>query len=228
MQDGLKSTNIPIWHRMNHVSWSLRLFFQKPPLEGRLNTKLGDHDTPNGHNHWVILFYYVWGPRTNRNSLQYHLVEGMATYDFTLHLRISDHTTWFWRCVGTTFGHFLLGSHNFMVTALGSCVKWPWQCPTLTFVGHVYYKEFIILSQPFEIGEHMFELEALQDFHAQLVPRLIYYTTWSSNSIEFSSRHPCMVTRNLSHGISLQHNVGTKSTLLMGPHTFKWGLSKIM
>ena len=22
------------------------------------------------------------------------------------------------------FGHFLLGSHNFMVTALGSCVKW--------------------------------------------------------------------------------------------------------
>ena len=24
-----------------------------------------------------------------------------------------------------TFGHFLLGSHNFMVTALGSCVKWP-------------------------------------------------------------------------------------------------------
>ena len=24
------------------------------------------------------------------------------------------------------FGHFLLGSHNFMVTALGSCVKWPY------------------------------------------------------------------------------------------------------
>ena len=23
------------------------------------------------------------------------------------------------------FGHFHLGSHNFMVTALGSCVKWP-------------------------------------------------------------------------------------------------------
>ena len=27
--------------------------------------------------------------------------------------------------LGTAFGHFLLGSHNFMVTALGSCVKWP-------------------------------------------------------------------------------------------------------
>ena len=27
--------------------------------------------------------------------------------------------------VGMAFGHFLLGSHNCMVTALGSCVKWP-------------------------------------------------------------------------------------------------------
>ena len=31
----------------------------------------------------------------------------------------------FWRCVGTVFGLFLLGPHNFMVTALGLCVKWP-------------------------------------------------------------------------------------------------------
>ena len=29
------------------------------------------------------------------------------------------------KCLGTAFGHFHLGSHNFMVTALGSCVKWP-------------------------------------------------------------------------------------------------------
>ena len=27
--------------------------------------------------------------------------------------------------LGQTFGHFLLGSHNFMVMALGPCVKWP-------------------------------------------------------------------------------------------------------
>jgi hypothetical protein len=47
------------------------------------------------------------------------------TYDFTLHSKIRDRTTWFWRCVGTTFGHFLLGSHNSMVTVLGSCVKRP-------------------------------------------------------------------------------------------------------
>jgi len=48
-----------------------------------------------------------------------------VTYDFTLHLRIPDHPTWFWRCVGMAFGHFLLGSHDLMVMALGSCVKWP-------------------------------------------------------------------------------------------------------
>ena len=42
-----------------------------------------------------------------------------VTYDFTRHVRVRDHTTWFWRCVGMAFGHFRLGSHNFMVTALG-------------------------------------------------------------------------------------------------------------
>ena len=40
-------------------------------------------------------------------------------------LNVHDHTTWFWKCLGTAFGHFLLGSYNFMGTALGSCVKWP-------------------------------------------------------------------------------------------------------
>ena len=39
------------------------------------------------------------------------------------------HTTWFWRCLGTAFGYFLLGSHNFMVTALGPCAKWPLHTP---------------------------------------------------------------------------------------------------
>ena len=54
------------------------------------------------------------------------MVEGTVTRnDFTIHSRVRDHTTLIWRCVGTAFGHFLLGSHNLMVTALGSCVKWP-------------------------------------------------------------------------------------------------------
>jgi hypothetical protein len=38
-------------------------YFQKPPLEGRPNTKLGDHSTPNAHNHWLIpSYYHVWRP----------------------------------------------------------------------------------------------------------------------------------------------------------------------
>ena len=29
----------------------------------------------------------------NRISLKYHLVESLVTYDFTIHLKIRDHTT---------------------------------------------------------------------------------------------------------------------------------------
>ena len=36
----VKSTWIPMWHRMEHVSWSLGLF-SKPPLGGNPNTKTG-------------------------------------------------------------------------------------------------------------------------------------------------------------------------------------------
>jgi hypothetical protein len=35
----VKSTWSLTWHRMDHVSWSLGLFFQNPPLGGRFNTK---------------------------------------------------------------------------------------------------------------------------------------------------------------------------------------------
>jgi hypothetical protein len=59
----VKSTWIPTWHPMDHVSWSLGLFFQKPSLGGRSDTKpLGDHGTPNTHNRWFILFHHVWRP----------------------------------------------------------------------------------------------------------------------------------------------------------------------
>ena len=37
-------------------------YFQKSPLEGRPNTKLGDHGTPNARNRWFIRFYHVRGP----------------------------------------------------------------------------------------------------------------------------------------------------------------------
>jgi hypothetical protein len=110
---------------MDCVSCSLGLF-QKPPLGGRPNTKPpGEHDTPNAHNRWFILFYRVGRDPHEKTFIGLALVEGPVTYDFTLHLRVRDHTAWFWRwvflwwCLGT----FLLGSHNFKVTALGLCVK---------------------------------------------------------------------------------------------------------
>jgi hypothetical protein len=58
----VKSTWIPTWHQMDHVSWSFGLFSKSTPLESRPSTKLEDHDTPNTHNPWFILFYRVWGP----------------------------------------------------------------------------------------------------------------------------------------------------------------------
>ena len=34
-------------------------YFQKPPLGGSDNTKLGDHGTLNDQNRWFILFYHA-------------------------------------------------------------------------------------------------------------------------------------------------------------------------
>ena len=51
----VKSTWIPMRHAMDHASRSLGLF-SNPSLKGRPDTKLGDHGTPNAHNHWLILF----------------------------------------------------------------------------------------------------------------------------------------------------------------------------
>ena len=99
----------------------------------------------------VDLFYFfinhVSGPHVNRHSLKEHLVEGPVTHGFTLHFRIRDPPHYMssevcWDGLWTLF--FLLGSHNFfVVTALGSCVKWgprhawglsrlPWVFPPVT------------------------------------------------------------------------------------------------
>ena len=43
-----------------------------------------------------------------------------VAHDFTLHLRVHDHTTRFRKCLGQPLDNFYLGSHNFMVMALGS------------------------------------------------------------------------------------------------------------
>ena len=77
-------------------------------------------DIPNAHNRWFIFIFIMCEDPHEYKSIQIAFGSG-----FTLHLRVHDHTTWFWRCLGTAFGHFLLDSQTFMITALGSCVKWP-------------------------------------------------------------------------------------------------------
>ena len=103
-------------------------YFQKPPLGGRPNTKPGDHGTPNAHNRSFILLYHKWGPAQIEFHWHSTWLRAQSHITSTLHLRNRNHTTWFWRCDGTAFGHFLSGSHNFMVFALGSCVKSEDQC----------------------------------------------------------------------------------------------------
>ena len=74
-------------------------YFQKPPLEGRPNTNLGDHDTLNAHNVCSILFYHAWRP----TWIEIHWISTWLrvpiTYEFTLHLKVRDHTPWFWKCL---------------------------------------------------------------------------------------------------------------------------------
>jgi len=69
----------------------------------------------------LIIFYHIWGPRMNRNSLRKHQLR--ALLHMISHYTWGPMTTLPW--VGLwTFG---LGSHNFKVIALGLSVKyWPW------------------------------------------------------------------------------------------------------
>ena len=59
------------------------------------------------------------------------MVEALVTYGFTLHSRIHYHATWFWRWSWDGLWTLFLGSQDLIVTALGSCAKWPfvWEPP---------------------------------------------------------------------------------------------------
>jgi hypothetical protein len=62
-------------------------YFQEPPLGGRLNTKPGDHGTPNTHNHFFILFYQVWGPSWIKKFIELAFGWGLG------HV-LTSHYTW--------------------------------------------------------------------------------------------------------------------------------------
>jgi hypothetical protein len=56
-----RSTWIPTWHRMDHVSWSLR-FSKTTSWEVGLTQNQRDHGTLNAHKRWFILYDHVCGP----------------------------------------------------------------------------------------------------------------------------------------------------------------------
>ena len=99
------------------VTW---IIFKTTSWRG-ITTKPGDHGTPNAHNRWFVYSILSYArSRMNRNAFQEHLVDGPVTCDFTLHLRVREHTTSVWRCVGTAFGHFSFGLSQ--LHGHGSCL----------------------------------------------------------------------------------------------------------
>ena len=103
------------------VTWTI---FKNHFLEVGPNTKPGDHGIPNTHDNWFIVFYHVWGTvwiEIHRNNIWLRAGSHMTSH-YTWEFVTTLHD---FGCLGTAFGHFLSGSHEFMVMALGSCVKWP-------------------------------------------------------------------------------------------------------
>jgi hypothetical protein len=103
MQDGCKVCMVSYMALCGSCFMVTWILFKNSSFGDRLNTKAGGlRGTPNTHNCWFILVCHVWGPRMIRNLLKWHFVEGPVTYDFTLHLRVHDHTTWFRKCQQTS------------------------------------------------------------------------------------------------------------------------------
>ena len=103
----------------------LESFSKNHLLEVRPNTKLGDHGTFDAHSCWFLLFYQVWGPAWI--EIHWNSSWLRARSHMTSHYTWASVTTLhdFGGGLGTAFGHFILGSQHFMVTALGSCVSGP-------------------------------------------------------------------------------------------------------
>ena len=107
----------------NHLN-----YFQNPPLGGRLNKKLpGDYGTPNVHNRWFFCFIICedWMNRNSSKHIETTFGWGSGHISMTSHYTrgVWPHYMMFGGVLGRPLDTFLLGFH--MVTAIGSCVKWP-------------------------------------------------------------------------------------------------------
>jgi hypothetical protein len=125
MQDGCKS----LYGFLHGIKWIVFYghldYFQKPPLGGRPNTN-GETMTLRMLT-TIGLFYFIMceGPtwiEVHCNSIWLRARSYMRSH-YTWESVTTLHD--FGGEVGRPLDTFLLSSHNFMVTALGSCVKWP-------------------------------------------------------------------------------------------------------
>ena len=121
----VKSTWIPTWHRKDHVSWSLGLVSRNHVLEvgltqNRETMALRTLTTidilyfimcEDLHESKFIDIAFGWGP----NHIWLHTTLEIPWRHYMI-LKVCWNGLW-------TLSFGLLGSHNFMVTALDSCVK---------------------------------------------------------------------------------------------------------
>jgi len=106
------------------VTWII--FLKKTPLGGRPHTNLGDHGTPNAHNRRFILVYHPWGSTWIKKN-HWNSIWLKARWHMTSHYTWKSMTTLhdYGGVLGWPLDTFFWGSHNVMITALNSCVKWP-------------------------------------------------------------------------------------------------------
>ena len=100
-------------------------YFQKPPPGGRPNTKTGRLCHSKSHNQCFIMFLSCV-----KTLHEYKFIEiafGWGSNHIWLHTTLEGPWPHYIILEVSWDGLYtlLLGSHNFMVTALGSCVKWP-------------------------------------------------------------------------------------------------------
>ena len=89
----------------------------------------------------LILFYHVWGPtwiESYWNSIWLRVQSHMVShYTWGVH----DHATWFWRYLGTAFGHFLWAL----------TISWSWFL-VLVWSGPNFTSTFEVCKQHFRRG----------------------------------------------------------------------------
>ena len=183
----VKCTWILTWHQMDHVSWSLGLFL-KPPLRSRPNIKLGNHGFSKSHNHWFILFYHVWGPHINRNSLKYNWLRACS--------HNTSHYTWghvttlpdFGSALGEPLNIFFgpsqfhgHGSWFVCEVALRAC---PWHCPWCLSKGHFRWGP---LSKNMGINLKQFEANWTLELDSSLDPTNEWGSLVIDEMVEFKN-----------------------------------------